>query len=486
MLFKIITFSIVFTQFSTEGFSLVDYRTFSLENVKGVVHRRNVLFSTLSPPSDEKEQKSALLDDKEECEREKIGAISMNVDQLAIELEGRGRARLVWDYYRIGVDPLVYFRHGDHNTCTNSGNNEPSMSITTASPDTLQNFLKHMEGSEEGDDEKEKIRNLLPTCRKTQGLGVNALKKLEALYEHGGLEGRTATLSFVSTSSDGTTKLLIKLADGLEVETVIIPWHDKGWSTVCISSQVGCRQGCTFCATGRMGKLRSLTSDEILAQFYFALKICRLSSSNIPPLSNVVFMGMGEPADNAEAVCRATEILTDVDLFHMGQSKVTVSTVAPSPNAFASFKDAPCVLAWSVHAANDELRKKLVPTTKYTMHELRKGLIDTLLYKPKRLRAIMLEVALIKDINVHPEAAEELAEFAKVIIDSVPGAKLVVNLIPFNDIGHPTYRKPSDEDVKVFQNILWERSIFTHIRTTRGDDESAACGQLATKKEKVR
>ncbi len=243
-------------------------------------------------------------------------------------------------------------------------------------------------------------------------------------------------------------------------------------------------QGCTFCATGRMGKLRSLTSDEILAQFFFALKMCRLS--NIPTLSNVVFMGMGEPADNAEAVCKATEILTDVDLFHMGQSKVTVSTVAPSPESFASFKDAPCVLAWSVHAANDRLRKQLVPTTKYSMHELRRGLIETLLYKPKRLRAIMLEVALIRDVNVHPEAAEELAEFAKVIIDSVPGTKLVVNLIPFNDIGHPTYRKPSNEEVKNFQNILWERGIFTHVRTTRGDDESAACGQLATRKEKLK
>lgn len=193
-------------------------------------------------------------------------------------------------------------------------------------------------------------------------------------------------------------------------------------------------------------------------------------------------MGMGEPADNHENVIKATEILTDVDLFHMGQSKVTVSTVAPSPDAFTSFQDAPCVLAWSVHAANDELRRKLVPTTKYPMSELRQGLIDTLLNRPKRLRATMLEVALIKDVNDHAEAAVELAEFAKVIVDSVPEIKLVVNLIPFNDTGHPTYKKPSNEAVKSFQNILWEHGIFTHVRTTRGDDESAACGQLITNK----
>jgi len=231
-----------------------------------------------------------------------------------------------------------------------------------------------------------------------------------------------------------------------------------------------------------MGKLRSLSSTEILSQFFYALKICRLGS--IPAISNVVFMGMGEPADNAKEVTKALEILTNVDLFHMGQSKVTVSTVAPSPEAFTQFKDAPCILAWSVHAANDDLRKQLVPTTKHTMNELRQGLIDALLSRPKRLRATMLEVCLISDINDGAEAAEELGEFAKVIVNSVPGVKLVVNLIPFNDIGHPTYRKPSVDKLKQFQKILWDQGIHATARTTRGDDESAACGQLATKKAK--
>ena len=404
--------------------------------------------------------------------------------ELAEEMGGWGRARLVWDMYRIGVDPLVYFRQ-------NSDKKESDVLDDIAhfqnedvnDRDIMKSFMTYLE---ETDENHESIQNLLPNSRKTQTLGLNALQRLENLYlPYGGsLEGATATLSLLNTSADGTTKLLVKLQDGLEVETVIIPWHDKGWSSVCISSQVGCLQGCKFCATGKMGKLRSLTSDEILSQFFFALKICRLSSNKIPPLSNVVFMGMGEPADNAEAVCKATEILTHVDLFHMGKSKVTVSTVAPSPEAFTSFKDAPCVLAWSVHAANDELRRKLVPTTKHTMSELRQGLIDTLLQKPKRLRTTMLEVALIEDVNDQPQAAKELAEFAQVLIDSVPGIKLVVNLIPFNDIGHPTYRTPSNDAVKKFQNILWENNVAAHVRTTRGDDESAACGQLTTKKSK--
>jgi len=137
----------------------------------------------------------------------------MNVDELAEEMGGWGRARLVWDFYRIGVDPLVYFRE------------------KKSSSSALETF---MQGVDANDDT---IQNLLPSSRKTQPLGQAALDKLEDLYKEydGGLEGGVATLSHVSTSSDGTTKMLIKLKDGLEVETVIIPWFDKGDSTICIS-----------------------------------------------------------------------------------------------------------------------------------------------------------------------------------------------------------------------------------------------------------
>jgi len=230
-----------------------------------------------------------------------------------------------------------------------------------------------------------------------------------------------------------------------------------------------------------MGKLRSLTSDEILAQMFFARKICR--THQLPPVTNIVFMGMGEPADNAEAVNTAAEILTTRELFQLSASKVTISTVAPTPDSFWQFRSTPCVLAWSVHAANDNLRKQLVPTTRYPMVELRQGLIRTLLERPPNFRTTMLEVALMDHVNDSETEADELAEFARGITDAVPGCKLIVNLIPFNDIGQELYKKPSDERVMAFQKRLWSHGVFAHVRTTRGDDESAACGQLATKKQ---
>ena len=194
---------------------------------------------------------------------------SLAIDELSEVLGGRGRAQIAWDCYSIGIDPANFFG--------------PVIRL--------------------GYDDFESIINMLPSSRRNQRLGADALEKLAGLYpsHDGKVEGGVAKLSYISRSSDGTTKLLLKLADGMEVETVIIPWKGKR-STLCISSQVGCRQGCTFCATGRMGKLRDLTSDEILAQMFFAKKIARLE--NLPAINNCVFMGMGEPADNAENVVR--------------------------------------------------------------------------------------------------------------------------------------------------------------------------------------
>lgn len=211
------------------------------------------------------------------------------------------------------------------------------------------------------------------------------------------------------------------------------------------------------------------------------------SPQPLPDITNLVFMGMGEPADAEQSVNAALDILTDVELYRLSPSKVTVSTVAPSPEALAAFADSPCVLAWSVHAANDELRRQLVPTTKHTMEELRQGLVDALKKKPAKLRdTVMLEVALINELNDGLEQADELADLALRIADDLASAKVMVNLIPFNDIGHPTYHKPRDERVRAFQERLWERGVYVHVRRTRGDDESAACGQLATKKKRSR
>lgn len=208
-------------------------------------HRVSRRSSTLSPDS------SDVLSEENAPER---GAISMQLDELAKYLGGKGRAQIVWDCYSIGIDPADYFG-----------------SI-------------HL-----GYDDYETIMQLMPTMRRTQKLGAETLEKLAALYPQGGkIEGGVAKLSYLSKSSDETTKLLLTLADGLQIETVIIPWKGQR-STLCVSSQVGCRQGCRFCATGKMGKLRSLTSTEILAQLFFAKKLIRLEG--LPEITNIVFMG---------------------------------------------------------------------------------------------------------------------------------------------------------------------------------------------------
>lgn len=372
-----------------------------------------------------------------------LGPLSMKIEELGENLCGIGRAKAAWDCYRIGLDPLDYY-------CADI-------------------------------DIKDNVNVILPSKRKTEGMGKHALQRLNELS--GRLEDSVAKISHIKSSSDGTTKLLCKLLkDGLEVECVIIPWFDRGSSTLCISSQVGCRQGCTFCATGRMGLFRSLSSDEILCQVYLAHKILRLSTTTLPPIDNIVFMGMGEPADNIPNVIRAAQVLTDRNCFQMAQTKVTISTVSPSPQSFLDMAHAPCALAWSVHAVDDKKRKMLVPTTKFSMDELQRGFILALCKRPKRLRTVMLEIALIHNMNDSMKDADLLAKFAKQIVQSVQHCKLVVNLIPWNDIGHPKFKKPSNQAVFAFQKRLIHHQVYTFIRMTRGDDSDAACGQLATRR----
>lgn len=195
-------------------------------------------------------------------------------------------------------------------------------------------------------------------------------------------------------------------------------------------------------------------------------------------------MGMGEPADNTDAVVPAVNTLVDRRMFGLAQSKVTISTVAPDPSVFATLGKAPAALAWSVHAVDDTLRKSLVPTTKHTMEQLKSGLVEALSSRSNKLRRTMLEVALIENVNDSDRDAELLASFSKSIMTSVPGSKVVVNLIPYNAIDHPTYTTPSMERVLGFQKVVTDGGVLCYVRTTRGDDESAACGQLATKKRK--
>ena len=195
-------------------------------------------------------------------------------------------------------------------------------------------------------------------------------------------------------------------------------------------------------------------------------------------------MGMGEPTDNQKAVSKAVEVMVDKQCFALAPSKITISTIAPTPDVFENLAALPVTLAWSVHAVRDDLRKQLVPTTRYKMEELKSALINALLKRNKRMRATMLEITLIDGLNDGVKEAEELAEFALDMMERVPGIKVIVNLIPFNDIGHATYRQSSEDAIRNFQRVLTSKKVLTYTRTTRGDDESAACGQLATKKRK--
>jgi 23S rRNA (adenine2503-C2)-methyltransferase len=233
-----------------------------------------------------------------------------------------------------------------------------------------------------------------------------------------------------------------------------------------------------------MGKLRSLTSDEILAQVYFANKVCRVE--NIHSIDNIVFMGMGEPADNAAAVVQAAKILVDRNMFGLASRRVTISTVGPSPDSFATLAEAPVVLAWSVHATRQDVREALVPTTKYSMKELRDGLLKALDGRSRALKSTMLEVTLLNGINDRPEDALDMVDFCQPISDRT--SKVVVNLIPWNDIGASSgaaafFEKPLSDRVLAFQKTLTEHGIRCYIRTTRGDEDSSACGQLATKRK---
>ncbi|VEU37306.1 unnamed protein product [Pseudo-nitzschia multistriata] len=412
--------------------------------------------------------------------------LSYSFEELTDLLGGSGKAKACWDCLRMGIDPIWYYG--------NQRDDDESNTERTGS-DLLKGWTRGMV--------EERLAATSTRGTPTK-LGKSTLDLLEQI---GGskVEEDVCKLSQVSVSPDGTTKLLLQLAsDGLEVETVIIPWEDRGKSTLCVSSQVGCRQGCTFCSTGRMGKLRNLSTAEIAAQMYWANKVYRLSSlpenqeqstsnnnsKKLYPIDNCVFMGMGEPADNAPSVVKTASMMADNNLFQLAPRKITISTVAPSPEVFRELAEAPAVLAWSVHCSRDEIRRQLVPTTRHSMEELRDGLMDVLRGRTKRLRNTMLEVTLLDGINDSEEDARHLADFCRPFFEgptAIRGIKLTVNLIPWNDISASFgpasgYRPPKPERIRAYQKILGENGILCYVRTTRGDEENAACGMLSTKK----
>src|SRR5690625_205430 len=273
-------------------------------------------------------------------------------------------------------------------------------------------------------------------------------------------------------SADGTRKFLIRVSGGSVVETVFIPEGERG--TLCVSSQVGCSLDCSFCATGKQGFDRDLTPAEIIGQVWLAAKsFGQFEPGGRRRITNVVMMGMGEPLLNFDPVVDAMNLMMDDNAYGISKRRGTLSTsgVVPALDRLSQYTDA--CLAISLHAPNDALRNELVPINKkYPIAMLldsAKRYIEAL---PDTHRRITIEYTLIDQVNDRPWHAKELAE----LLRDVP---VKINLIPFNPFKLSDYRRVSNNALRRFQDILMQEGYITTVRTTRGEDIEAACGQLA-------
>lgn len=275
----------------------------------------------------------------------------------------------------------------------------------------------------------------------------------------GGLIGRSR-LYHRSEARDRTVKYLLELSDGNIIETVGIPTASR--LTVCVSSQVGCPMACDFCATGKGGFTRNLSTAEIVDQ------VLTVQEDFDRRVSNVVFMGMGEPLLNLDAVLGATRSLNR-DL-GIGQRNLTVSSVGiPGTIARLAQHQLQATLAISLHASNQATRERLVPSAKH--YPIDAILDDCRDYVQHTGRRVTFEYILLAGVNDSPDCAAELAQWLR-------GFQSHVNLIPYNPIDEVDYRRPSPDRIKAFVETLEERYIATSVRRTRGLEADAACGQL--------
>ena len=268
-------------------------------------------------------------------------------------------------------------------------------------------------------------------------------------------------------SEDGETiKFLWELADGKKVESVLIMSSSR--RTVCVSCQVGCPARCAFCASGKEGLLRNLSTGEIVEQ---VLHIDRYLKAKGERVCHIVFMGMGEPMENYEAVVEAISIFNHPKAFTISQRRITVSTVGVVEGIDKLAKEDLSVnLVLSLHAPNQHLRKKIIPyARKYPLEEI---LMAMERYARETKRDITYEYTLLADLNDAPEHAEELA-------DLLSGKQCTVNLIPYNPVDGLRLRRPAKEAIEDFRAILVDAGINTTWRYTKGKDIAAACGQLA-------
>ena len=285
----------------------------------------------------------------------------------------------------------------------------------------------------------------------------------------------------VDRQGDGETyKFLLRLADDRECESVVIPM--RRYKTLCVSSQVGCKRGCTFCETAQMGLLRNLSIAEIVSQVFVARHVLH------EPIENVVFMGMGEPTDNLEAVVAAIHILADPRGMGIPPGSITISTVGNIPGILrlAELADKDLAagglghvrLAISLNASNDNVRSELMPINRaYDMQALKEALQQWPLRRAQDF--LFMEYVLLAGVNDSAADAEALANYLQDL-------RAVVNLIPYNPRLESPYARPSDEAIAAFSNILKSRGQKCRVRITKGDASMAACGQLGNRSQSRR
>ena len=276
---------------------------------------------------------------------------------------------------------------------------------------------------------------------------------------------RTPMVEKVYKSPEGTIKYLVKLESGSMIEMVRIP--EKKRMTLCISSQAGCALQCTFCATGAQGFETNLTPDEIIGQLWLA----NFYQDDEPPITNVVFMGMGEPLLNFEPVIESAKIMKEQLAYGLSRKRIIISTSGITPQIDRLCDEIDVSLAISLHAPTNELRDEIVPINKkYPISNLINS-CNSYLKKYDSKRSITIEYILIDGINDSEELARKLAKLLSNI-------SCKINLIPFNPFEGSNYKRSKRKTIENFKKILMDKGFITTLRVTRGDAIDGACGQL--------
>lgn len=283
---------------------------------------------------------------------------------------------------------------------------------------------------------------------------------------------RTPKLIEEQRSEDGTIKWLLEVDNHNHVETVFIPEKNRG--TLCISSQVGCALECTFCSTGKQGFNRNLENWEIIAQMWVANKALGCKPKEERIISNVVFMGMGEPLLNVTHTFPSARILMDDNAYGLSKRRVTISTAGVVPAIDMIKAELDVSLAISLHAPNNPLRDELVPINKKYPLEMLMPALNRYVEGGHSKKHVTVEYVMLDQVNDRAEHAQQLIK----VLGKLP---CKVNLIPFNPFPNAPYKRSSNNAVRRFQDALMKAGINCTVRRTRGDDIDAACGQLAGK-----